>query len=191
MKTMARIHFCFLFVLVFTVAGGAAEHSQVFGPRERPNVRTEQSVIFGLRERFNTVVPEINFDNVTLREAMGFLSQAARVNIVIDPSVYASALAPTATPATSPPAATAPRPSAPPITPDETRITLHLKNVPLGVVLKYILRYKNLRYILDDYAIVIVPMGRAMPEELVTKVFRLRTGDIGSAAPFLPRAAPR
>ncbi len=159
MKTMARIHFCFLFVLAFAVAGTTAEPPHGSGPRGRLNI----------------LFPEIKFDNVTLREAVGFLSQAAGVNIVIDPSVYAS---------TPPPA-----PPSPP--PDEMRITLHLKNVPLGVVLKYILRYKNLRYIVDDYAIVIVPMGRAMPEELVTKVFRLRTGDIGSAAPFLPRAAPR
>ncbi|MDP2896344.1 MAG: hypothetical protein Q8Q12_07270 [bacterium] len=172
MKTMARIHFCFLFLLAFAVAGTAAEPARGSGPRGRLNI----------------LFPEIKFDNVTLREAVGFLASAADVNIVIDPSVYAST-APPAAP--SLPAAPSPRPSAPPITPDETRITLHLKNVPLGVVLKYILRYKNLRYIVDDYAIVIVPMGRAMPEELVTKVFRLRTGDIGSAAPFLPRAAPR
>ena len=175
MKTMARIHFCFLFVLAFAVAGTATEHSQVFG----------------LRERINVLFPEIKFDNVTLRDAVGFLSRAAEVNIVIDPSVYASTAPPAAPSAPSLPAAASPRPSASSPAPDEMRITLHLKNVPLGVVLKYILRYKNLRYIVDDYAIVIVPMGRAMPEELVTKVFRLRTGDIGSAVPFLPRAAPR
>jgi len=172
MKMMARIHFCFLFVLAFAVPGTAAEPPHGSGPLRR----------------LNAFFPEIKFDNVTLREAVGFLSRASGVNIVIDPSVYAST-APPAPP--SLPAAASPRPSPSPPAPDEMRITLHLKNVPLGVVLKYILRYKNLRYIVDDYAIVIVPMGRAMPEELVTKVFRLRTGDIGSAAPFLPRAAPR
>lgn len=172
MKTMARIHFCFLFVLAFAVRGTAAEPARGSGPLRR----------------LNAFFPEIKFDNVTLRQAVGFLSQAAGVNIVIAPAVYASS-APPSPP--SPPAAALPRPSASPPAPDEIRITLHLKNVPLGVVLKYILRYKNLRYILDDYAIVIVPVGRVMPEELATEVFRLRTGDIGSGAPFLPRAAPR
>lgn len=191
MRRIGQAQFCLLFLLAFIVEGRAAEHSPVLGPRGGPNIAAKHSVILGPRHLLNTRFPEIKFENVTLREAMGFLSRGAEVNIVIDPAVYASAAA---SAAPSFPRNASPRPAslaASPATPDETRITLHLKNVPLGVALKYILRYKNLRYIVDDYAIVIVPIGIAMPEDLVTEVFRLRTGDIGSAAFRVPLAVSR
>lgn len=175
MKRIVPIQFAFWIALLFSVgqalAAGAA-------PRSRP------------RESLAVRFPEIKFENVTLREAMGFLSRGAEVNIVIDPAVYALA-APVAAPSFPGNGSPRPAPLAAAPADDEMRITLHLKNVPLGVALKYILRYKNLRYIVDDYAIVILPMGKAMPEELVTEVFRLRTGDIGSAASLLPRPVSR
>ncbi len=41
-------------------------------------------------------------------------------------------------------------------------ISLMLRNVPLKEVLNYTLRYKNLRWVLGDHAIVIVPAGHAI-----------------------------
>lgn len=175
MKRTVPIQFGLLVALLLSIGEAMAAGP---APRSRP------------RERLTVRFPEIQFENVTLREAVGFLSRGAEVNIVIDPAVYAPAALP-GTPLPSrdaspqlPPPAAAPAAA-------EMRITLHLKNVPLGVALKYILRYKNLRYIVDEYAIVIVPIGRAMPEELVTEIFRLQTGDIGSATSFLPRTVSR
>ncbi len=130
-----------------------------------------------------TLIPEVRFDEATFEQAVAFLAEEADVNIVIDPAVYASS---SRTRTSVPPARQEQQPSPaavqepgvagtrPPD--DSTRITLRLKNVPLEVVLKYILRYKNLRYIVEDYAIVIVPIGRTLPEEMKTEIFRLRTG---------------
>ncbi len=61
----------------------------------------------------------------------------------------------------------------------ETGIRISLTNVPLGEVLKYVLRYKNLKYIIEDFAIVIVPVDWVPPEALETEIFRLATTGIG------------
>jgi general secretion pathway protein D len=61
----------------------------------------------------------------------------------------------------------------------DTGIRISLKNVPLSEVLKYVLRYKNLKYIVEDYAIVVVPVDWVPPEALETEIFRLATTGIG------------
>jgi len=139
----------------------------------------------------NTILPEVEFHQASLPEIVNALSEQTGVNIIIDPAVHALAEMGPTTEAVMPPgeepapvAPTAPEPKPKPSEPVKPAIpseelggiTIRLKNVPLRVVLKYILRYKNLRYIVDDYAIVIVPIGRAMPEEMRTEVFRLKTG---------------
>jgi len=144
-------------------------------------------------EALNAILPEASFEKATLAQVVDFLSRKADVNIIIDPVVYASAAAPPAAavqesssplPAAAPqqqpvhtPARGTPRP------PQGTPITLRLKNVPLKVVLKYVLRYNNLRYTVEDYAIVIIPIGWTPPEALRTEVFRLKTG---SSEPLRP-----
>jgi hypothetical protein len=156
-------------------------------------------VISAPKTRLKLILPEVTFDKATLEQAVSFLSQKADVNIVIDPSVYVAA-APSLTrlppaqqqnqrPLTnlSPPEkSTADKPE--PASDNSMLITLHLKNVPLEVVLKYILRYKNLRYVVEDYAIVILPIGKTLPEDLKTEIFRLRTASPDGIRPFRPGA---
>jgi len=64
--------------------------------------------------------------------------------------------------------------------PVSTKITIKLTNVPLKEVLKYVLRYKSLKYKVEDYAILIIPINYVLPEELVTEIFRLSTSGIGT-----------
>ncbi len=62
---------------------------------------------------------------------------------------------------------------------EDTGIQISLQNVPLKEVLRYVLRYKSLKYIVEDYAIVVVPVDWVPPESLETEVFRLATTGIG------------
>lgn len=64
--------------------------------------------------------------------------------------------------------------------PASTKITIRLTNVPLKEVLKYVLRYKSLKYVVEDYAILIIPINYELPEDLVTEIFRLSTSGIGT-----------
>jgi hypothetical protein len=182
MRKRFAAHFMLLIGLL-PLHGGAAEKRATFGPRER----------------LKLILPEVRFDKATLEQAATFLSQKADVNIVIDPAVYASTTqpvthVPSARQDKQPADATRPAPKNGPVGGDESRlddstlITLHLKNVPLEVVLKYILRYKNLRYLVEDYAIVIVPIGRVLPEEMKTQIFRLRTGSPDITRHLRPQA---
>ncbi len=142
------------------------------------------------------VFPVVSFEKADLEQVVAFLSQEAEVNIVIDPAVYALVVdqsGPYAATPDKPIPLSAPPPSseaesghAPPrrAAPgsEAGRITIRLKNVPLKTVLKYVLRFKNLRYIVDEYAIVIVPVGWVPREQLVTRVFRLSNTTAISAA---------
>lgn len=88
------------------------------------------------------------------------------------------------------PGVTTPGITTPGVTPDtgpstwvppmqETGIKISLTNVPLSEVLKYVLRYKNLKYVVEDFAIVIVPVDWVPPEALETEIFRLATTGVG------------
>jgi len=152
-----------LFAAFARCPDGIAASGRAAAPRER------------VVKALNAIFPEVEFRGASLSEVVSFLSEKGGVNIIVDPSVYAQAVSPPPTAATEEGrtgGVERPRTAAPA---EPGGITLHLKNVPLKVVLKYVLRYKNLRYIVEDYAIVILPMQGAVPEEMVTQVFRLRT----------------
>jgi len=61
----------------------------------------------------------------------------------------------------------------------ETGIRLSLKNVPLKTVLKYVLQWQNLKYVVEDWAILIAPIDYVPPESLETEIFRLSTTGVG------------
>ncbi len=158
-----------------------------YGPEPTPRPPTEIS------KKLNTVIPKVEFREAKLKTVLDYLATEADLNIVIDPLVFIQ-MRPSATieeektdtheeeregieeekEETEEPSV-APLPA--PYVGD--RITISLKNVPLKVVLKYVLRYKGLRYIVDDYAIVIVPIGYVPEEELQTEIFRLSTSGLG------------
>jgi hypothetical protein len=188
-----------LFQSLFLIALGSASFDglaagSLSGHAPPPAARTTSDERLRTATALHRVFPVVRFEEAEFEEVISFLSREADINIVIDPAVYASAGARLDSPAarteapvsdsTSHPApklADAPSTDAPPAS-GPGRITIRLKNVPLKDVLKYVLRFKNLRYIVDEYAIVIVPVGWVPREQLITKVFRLRTGGFQSPA---------
>jgi len=70
--------------------------------------------------------------------------------------------------------------------PQQSTISLHLTNVPLKDVLRYVLRFKNLKYVVEDYAILIIPIDYVLPEELETEIFRLSTSGVGTTTTAQP-----
>jgi tetratricopeptide (TPR) repeat protein len=156
-----------------------------------------------IREKLELRIPEVRFQDADVKEVVEYLAKEAQVNIVFDIAALnllepAAQTAPGAVPDTEPggfgpepgaadlepgaaglePGAFAPSTSAAPPT---NRITIHLKNVPLKEVLRYVLRYKNLRYIVEDYAILIVPVDWQPPEPMVTEIFHMTTSGVGAA----------
>jgi len=115
-------------------------------------------------------IKKVEFKNAKLNEVLDYLSSQAHVNIVYDASAL-QLLASQAREAKK----TSPRQAASPAQPRTDLITIRLHNVPLREVLKYVLRMKGLTYIVEEYAILIVPIGTVPHEPLVTKYFRLST----------------
>jgi hypothetical protein len=102
-------------------------------------------------KKLETIIPEVKFEDASLAEVIDVLSRQAGVRIVIDPVVH------------QPPFSERIK---------DTGTTVSLNNVPVKEVLKYILRYKNLKYVAEDNAIAIVPVDYAPPESLRSEIFR-------------------
>jgi hypothetical protein len=67
-------------------------------------------------------------------------------------------------------------------------ITIRLKDVPLSTVLKYVLMMKNLTYVVEDYAIVIVPKNLDYDggNEMIIETFKVYGGLFGSTTQLGP-----
>jgi hypothetical protein len=125
------------------------------------------------------VIPMIDFENVTVEEAVDFLRLRAKDldKAELDPSKKGvNFVIRRPRPAASP----APAAGAKPVDklpdsvadPGSIRITeLRLRNVPLAVALKYICDSARLRYRVDDFAVTLVHVDA--PEDLFTRVFRV------------------
>jgi hypothetical protein len=146
-----------------------------------------------IREKLELRIPEVKFEDADVKEVVGFLAKEADVNIVFDIAALSllevaagagGGAAPGMEPELEPEdivlqpgeaAGAPPRVAAP-----TSRITLHLKNVPLREVLRYVLRFKGLRYIVEDYAILIVPIDWQPPESMVSETFHMTTSGVGA-----------
>lgn len=142
-------------------------------------------------------IEEVCFENAPLKDVVEFLAREADINIVFDASAMAllasdqpaeeeaaEALAEAqAGPEEAEPGFEGAEADLPPAEPPgpvrRDLVTIHLKDVPLKDVLKYVLRFKGLKYIVEDYAIVIVPVDWVDRGELVTEVFHLTTSGLG------------
>jgi len=93
--------------------------------------------------KLGTIIPEVKFQDASLKDVVDFFARECDVNIVIEAVVF------------QPPSSEMA---------EEGGITVSLRNVALSEVLKYILRYKNLEYVVEDYAVAIVPVGWRPPE---------------------------
>jgi hypothetical protein len=148
-----------------------------------------------VEEKLGTRIATVQFEKAPLKEVLDYLAREADLNIVLDatalqllgPGAQESAQASQQAeegpariqtegelPPLAPPAL-----AAPPSQPRRDMITIHLRNVPLKEVLKYVLRFKGLKYVVEDYAILIVPVNWA-EGEMTTEIFHLTTGDTGA-----------
>jgi len=137
-----------------------------------------------LNEKLGSRIPRVEFDKAELKEVVKFLAREADVNMVFHATALSLLAAQDGQPAEAvtgeETAFDAPGEDAParvvrtaPVRSD--LITIRLSNVPLREVLRYVLRLKGLRYVVEEYAILIVPINWIGEEDLVTEIFRLRT----------------
>jgi hypothetical protein len=124
---------------------------------EEPTSAARQQIV----EKLNTTIHEVDFVDAELREVINFLAREADVNIVIDPVVFQSLEG---------------GPDAEPEGRAAADVTMQLKDAPLKDVLKYTLAHKGLKYVVEDYAILVIPRDYVLPEELETEIFRLSDG---------------
>ncbi len=155
------------------------------------------------------IIPQIEFRDASIREAIDFLRQQAAANdpgldgrkgvdIVLrlnaiggrggpaTPSAGAPAPdLPASVPATGPNAGTVVNPApvavpaAPTVSPQDARITITLNQIPLGEALRYIASQAGLKVKVEPYAVSIIPLSE-QSQELITKEYRVPPGFIQS-----------
>lgn len=155
-----------------------------------------------LEAQSQQVVPAINFNNAHLSDIIKYLSKVSGINIIIDESVFEALSAEeiagppeaeeneealpeeqTEDQATQKPQAPGPTQVATGIERKSDRVSIALKDVPLIEALKYILRAKGLRYMIEDYAIIVVAADYVPPEDLETRYYHLSSG-VGTFTSF-------
>ncbi len=119
---------------------------------ETPIISPEKQELLA---KSNRIIPEINFTNAHLRDVIQYLSRISGVNIILDESVLESEEATTATP-------------------EDDRVTITLKNIPLLEALKYILITKGMKFRIEDHAIWIAK--NVDDVEMVTRTYQLPSG---------------
>lgn len=161
----------------------------------RSGVRGNEAIT----EKLNRIIiPKIQLRDTTVREAVEFLKQRSRdldttsddpaqkrgVNIVLK-------LTPSLPP--PPPAEGEPAPETPALESGsaDTRITMSLTNVPLVEALRYLTELANLKFKVEPFAVLIVPMTENVTD-LVNKEYKVPPGFIpsGTGAPTGGFAAP-
>ncbi len=124
------------------------------------------------------VIPRIDLRDATVREAIDFLKQESvrrdetglggqrGINIVVnlDAGVDAAAAAPEAGEAGGLPGAG--------LDPNNLRITVELSNIPLREALRYVTNLAGLKYKVEPFAVLVVPLNVAT-DDLFTKTYRV------------------
>src|SRR5437870_1584647 len=152
-----------------------------------------------ITRKLNTIIiPRVEFQDASLREAIDFLRQQAvandtspegekGVNIVlrsrrlgeISPSVAPAVPAPppaaAGSPAVEAPVATPARPAAEApgvVAPENARITISLNEIPLGEALRYIANQAALKVKVEPHAVLLIPLTE-QSDELITKTYQV------------------
>ncbi|MES2439077.1 MAG: hypothetical protein V4584_08415 [Verrucomicrobiota bacterium] len=122
-------------------------------------------------EKLKTIViPVIDFENATLEEAVDYLRKQAIELDTAEPDPSRKGLNFVVR---QPRPASGENPANPAADSDQLRIpSLHLRNVPLAVALKYICDVTRCRYKVDDFAVTLVPLSEA-DKDLFTRTFRV------------------
>ena len=138
------------------------------------------------KEDLEKLIPEVDFTDARLEEVVNYLSQRCEVNIVIHEQARKTPV-PRPVPSGTDEFNEFDELAKPgdegleqpeelieePEPPDIGGITIRLKDAPLKAVLKYVLQVKGLTYIVEDYAIVIVPQGYVPEEDMQTEIYHL------------------
>jgi hypothetical protein len=133
----------------------------------------------------NIIIPSIDFEDTTLEEAVDYLRKLAVEfdSKELDPARKGVNLVIRRPTASTTPASETPAGEATPnviAEPGAVRITgLHLRNVPLALVLKYICDATGFRYKVDDFAVTLVHQS-LLDSELLTRGFRVPPGFLSS-----------
>src|SRR5205823_4661169 len=152
-----------------------------------------------ITRKLNTIIiPRVEFQDASIREAIDFLRQQAAandtspegekgVNIVVrprrlgeisppvGPAVPAPPPAAAGSPAAEAPVATPARPAAEaPVVaaPENARITVSLDQIPLGDALRYIANQAGLKVKVEPHAVLLIPLTE-QSDELITKTYQV------------------
>ena len=159
------------------------------GSRDRNNAGATTEAITAKLNRI--IIPNLNLQEVTIREAVDLLKQQSRVldNTTTDPkekkgvNIVLRLTAPAgSTPSAGPAApATPAAPGAPAAVvngaTEDTKVILALKNVPLIEALRYLTEQAGLKFKIEPYAVSIVPVTENT-DDLLTKEFNVPPGFI-------------
>jgi hypothetical protein len=146
---------------VFYEGGLEPRESEAIEEKPNPN----RAKILG---KLETMIPKASFEDAPLSEVLDFLSEQCDVDFVIDAGVFEGG-----------------RDGR---TDLGGNITVNLTNVPLKDALKYILKWKNLKYVVEDHAVLITPSDYLDPESLETEIFRLAAGNARAIEKSLRRS---
>ena len=141
------------------------------------------------RKLNGTIIEKIDLPEASIREVVDYLKQKSReldtstddpkkrgVNIVLK--------LPTAQPATSPASdattTTTDQPASPAVT-ENFKVSLSLRNVPLIEAIRYLTELSGLKYKIEPYAVLLVPITENT-DELLTKEYRVKPNFIPSDA---------
>ena len=139
------------------------------------------------RKLNGTIIEKIDLPEASIREVVDYLKQKSReldtstddpkkrgVNIVLK--------LPTAQPATSPASdattTTTDQPASPAVT-ENFKVSLSLRNVPLIEAIRYLTELSGLKYKIEPYAVLLVPITENT-DELLTKEYRVKPNFIPS-----------
>lgn len=158
-----------------------------------PNAATSTDY---LKNKINSIIlPRLEFRDASLRAAVDFLKKKSQeldttetdpsrkgINIFIKMD---------SEPIPQPPVANG---NGVPISPEETKITLSLTNIPLGVALDYVSKLAGMKLKIDPYAVIIVPLSESI-DVLITReykvpqeVLRRPDGSMPSARDYLEKS---
>jgi general secretion pathway protein D len=173
----------------------------------RDSTPEDSGVAINNRKLDQIILPKIEFRDATVREAIEFLRQESvrrddtnlggrkGINIVLNldgagggptgGGIDAGAGAPTI-PGLDPQAAPdlGAAPALVGVDPVNTRITVELTNIPLREALKYVTSLGGLKFKVEPFAVLVVPVSRSI-EDLITQRFQVRptfmTTGVGAA----------
>ncbi len=146
----------------------------------KSNGRDREAFVAAIEARMSKIIfPTVQFQGVTLEEAIEFLRIKMRNYDTTETDPAKRGMSMIIKPGTAP---------------SQSRITLDLKDVPLNEALRYVTELAGMKYKVESYAVVIEPITEAN-SEMYTRTFkvppdffaRMQAGEAGD--PFVPKAS--